>query len=150
MDRNRWIGLALLAIVLAFLAGFLPQWSRANRLQDELVVAEHDLVMSRLEGQLGAALAESLRSNYERSRQLMTDFFAGLDRQMDREAIANPRQRRELQAVLAQRDEIVTLLARAEPESTQRLMLLYTRYFTATDPAARRAPTAVTPSPPAP
>lgn len=147
MDRNRWIGLAVLAVIVAFLAGFLPQWNRANGLDDELATARQELRMARLEGRIGAALTESLRSNYERARQLMTEAFSEMERELDSGRITDPSQQQALRQILAQRDEIVTLLARAEPEAQQRLMLLFTRYFEAVDPAARRAPTAVTPSP---
>jgi hypothetical protein len=148
MSRSRLIGLSVLALLVAFGLGFLPQWLRARSLDGELRETRHELRMARLEGVLGAALAEALRSNYERSRQLMADFFSRLQGTVGE--VENPKQRQELQAILAQRDEIITLLSRAEPESTQRLMLAYTRYFAAVDPAAKGAPTAVTPSPPTP
>lgn len=146
MSRPQLAAAAVVALVAAFLLGFLPQSSRARSLSHELDATRHDLRFARMEGVLGAALAESLRSNYERSRQLMTGFFTDLQRHVGE--VADPARRNELNAILEQRDEVITLLSRAEPESTQRLMLLYTRYFAAMDPAGRSA--AVTPSPPAP
>lgn len=155
LSRPQLIGVVVLLVVVVFLVGFLPQWQRARGLSAELDATHteleetrEELRWARLEGVLGAALAESLRSNYERSRQLMTRFFSEL--QGSAATLEDPAQRRELEAILAQRDEIITLLSRAEPESTQRLMLVYTRYFSAMDPVGREAPTAVTPSPPAP
>jgi hypothetical protein len=57
---------------------------------------------------------------------------------------------RELQAILAQRDEVITLLARAAPEASQRLMLIHTGYYRAMNPGAAVGPN-TTPSPqPAP
>lgn len=144
MDRTRMIVLGIAALALVFALGFFPQWSRAGSLEAELEQARHELTMARLEGRLGAALAESQRSNYERARQLMADFYPDLQDNLTR--VENPADRRALQAILNQRDEVITLLSRAEPESTQRLMLLYTQYFEAIDPAAGTAP-AVTPSP---
>lgn len=148
MSRNQMItaaAVALVALAVAFSAGFFPQRTRARTLAAELEATRRDLHFARMEGVLGAALAESLRSNYERSRQLMAGFFTEL--QASAGDVDDPVRRRELDAILAQRDEIITLLSRAEPESTQRLMLLYTRYFAAMDPAGRNAP-AVTPPPP--
>lgn len=136
--------LGVVALALVFALGFFPQWSRAGSLQAELERTQHELTMARLEGRLGAALAESQRSNYERARQLMADFYPDLQDNLAR--VGDPADRRALQAILDQRDEVITLLSRAEPESTQRLMLLYTQYFQAVDPAAGTAP-AVTPSP---
>jgi hypothetical protein len=149
MDRNRLIAIAVGIALAAFLLGFLPQWSRANDLRDrlttgrqELAAARHDLRMSRAEGQIGAALAESQRGNFEQARQRMTEVYGELQ-------AAAPTlqggQRREVDAILAQRDEIVTLLARAAPESRERLMLIYTRYHNAFHPAAARAPITAAP-----
>ena len=146
MTRNKWIGLAVTGVLIAFLIGFVPSWMRARSLDRELTETRHELAIARLQGRLGASLAEAQRSNYERARQLMTGFFTGLQQNLPR--VEDPAQRRELQAILQQRDEIITLLSRAEPESTQRLMLLDTRYFAAMDPAGQETPTALTPSTP--
>lgn len=146
MQRPQLVAIAAVALVAAFALGFFPQWSRARTLAAERDAARQELRFARMEGVLGAALAESLRSNYERSRQLMTGFFTELQRRVGE--VEDATRRRELEAILEQRDEVVTLLSRAEPESTQRVMLIYTRYFAAMDPAGRSA--AVTPSPPAP
>ncbi|HEX2187871.1 MAG TPA: hypothetical protein VHG51_03185 [Longimicrobiaceae bacterium] len=145
MQRPQLAALAAVALVVAFALGFFPQWSRARTLAAERDAARRELRFARMEGVLGAALAESLRSNYERSRQLMAGFFTDLQQRAGE--VEDATKRRELDAILAQRDEVITLLSRAEPESTQRLMLIYTRYFAAMDPAGRSA--AVTPSPPA-
>lgn len=138
MDRNRQIAIAVGIALLAFLLGFVPQWMRAGRAGEARDQARFELRMARTEGKLGAALTESLRSNYERSRQLMTEVFGELQ-------AAAPRlegtQRREVDAILASRDEIITLLARAAPESSQRLMLLYTRYHNAFAPQPAGAAT---------
>ncbi|CAN5209374.1 hypothetical protein BH23GEM4_BH23GEM4_14260 [soil metagenome] len=148
MDRNKWIALGIVALVAVFLLGWYPQWQRAQELDTRLETANRELAMARLEGRIGAALAESMRSNYERSRQLMTSAFEEMERRLDAGEITEPGQQQAVRAILAQRDELVTMLARAEPEAQQRLMLLYTRYYQAVDPEGRRAPTAVTPSAP--
>ncbi len=138
MDRNRLIAIAVGIALVAFLLGFLPQWTRANGLSNRLQETRHELRMSRTEGQIGAALTESLRSNYERARQLMVEVYSTL------QAVSptlEGTQRREVDAILAQRDEVVTLLARAAPESAQRVMLIYTRYHAAFDPQPRATTT---------
>jgi hypothetical protein len=146
MDRPKLIAIAALAAVLVFLLGYFPQHSRAGRYREQLRDTRHELRMSRLGGRLGAALTESLRSNYERSRQLMADFFTDLQGSVGE--VKDARRRQTLESILAQRDEIITLLSRAQPESTQRLMLLYTTYFATMDPAGRASPPPVTPPPP--
>ena len=138
MDRNRLIAIAVGIALAAFLLGFVPQWTRANRTSDRLEAARLELKMSRTEGKIGAALTEALRSNYERARQLMTEVYAELQSAAPRLEGA---QRREVDAILAGRDEIITLLARAAPESSQRLMLLHTRYHSAFQPQPAGAAT---------
>lgn len=134
-------------LLLAFFIGFLPQWLRARSLQSELRVAQEEVTTLDLGARLGAALAEAQRGNYERSRQLMADFFRDLDGR--RPNIENAEQRREIDAIMSERDELITQLSRAEPEATSRLNLMYTRYFASFHPTGRTAPAAVTPPPPA-
>ncbi len=149
MDRNRLLAIAAGIALAAFLLGFLPQWSRANGLRDRLQTSQQtvqttqrDLRMSRVEGQIGAALAEAQRSNYEQARQRMTEVYRELQAAAP---TLQGAQRREVDAILAERDEIVTLLARAAPESRERVMLIYTRYHNAFHPAAARTPIAPAP-----
>ncbi|HVG44554.1 MAG TPA: hypothetical protein VM890_07485, partial [Longimicrobium sp.] len=143
MDR-RTLALVAAGLVIAFLLGFVPQTIARRNANRELAAARQELRLSRLQGRLGAALAESLRSNYERSRQLMAGYFSGLQDALP--GVENARQRQALTGILSQRDEMITLLSRAQPESSQRLMLLYTSMFSAIDPQGALGP-AVTPSP---
>ncbi|MFL5385961.1 MAG: hypothetical protein ACJ8GN_25880 [Longimicrobiaceae bacterium] len=153
MDR-RTLALVVTGLVIAFLLGFVPQFVAkrgANRdlaaSRQELAATRGELGLHRLQGRLGAAMAESLRGNYERSRQLMGAYFTGLQEALP--AVRDPRRRQAFTGILGQRDEIITLLSRAQPESSQRLMLLYTSMFAAVDPQGAVGP-AVTPSPPPP
>jgi len=143
MDR-RTLALVVAGLVIAFLLGFVPEWMAKRNADRELAAARQELRLSRLQGRLGAAMAESLRSNYERSRQLMAGYFSDLQDALP--GVADPRRRQALSGILAQRDEMITLLSRAQPESSQRLMLLYTSMFTAVDPQGAVG-TVVTPSP---
>jgi hypothetical protein len=153
MDR-RTLALVAAGLVIAFLLGLIPELV-AKRHSDrdlaasrqELAVTRGELGLNRLQGRLGAAVAESLRGNYERARQLMAGYFTELQDALP--AVRDPRRRQAFTAILGQRDEIITLLSRAQPESSQRLMLLYTSMFAALDPQGAVGP-AVTPSPPPP
>lgn len=138
MDRNRQITIAVAIALVAFLIGFVPQWTRANRAGEALETSRLELRMARTEGKIGAALTEALRSNYERARQLMTEVYGELQ---SAAPSLEGAQRREVDAILAARDEHITLLARAAPESSQRLMLLYTRYHNAFSPQPGAATT---------
>jgi hypothetical protein len=146
MDR-RTLALVSAGLVIAFLLGFVPEMIAKRNADRDLAAARHELALAKLQGRLGAALAESLRSNYERSRQLMAGYFSGLQDAIP--AVTDARQKTALNGILGQRDELITLLSRAQPESSQRLMLLYTAMFSAIDPQGALGP-AVTPSPPPP
>lgn len=146
LSKGRKIGVAVAALLAVFLLGFAPQWLRARSMEQELTTARSEMRMLDLGGRLAAALAESHRGNYERARQLMAGFFSNLETQIPNYGDADERE--ELEALMRQRDEIITLLSRAEPESTSRLNLMYTRYFAVTHPLGRDAPASVTPSPP--
>jgi len=144
MTRNQWIGAGVGAVVVAFLIGYLVSWTSVRALDGQLASTEvqleetrFELELYRLQGQLGAALAEAQRSNFERARQLMTGVFSGLQENLGR--MQDPERQAAAQRILAQRDELITLLSRAEPEATQRLMLLYTQFFAAVDPIGREA-----------
>jgi hypothetical protein len=146
MSRNQWIGAGVGAVVVAFLIGFFVSWTSVRTLdgqlastQTELEQARFELELYQLQGRLGAALAEAHRSNFERARQLMSGVFSGLQDAMGR--MEDPERRAAAQRILGQRDELITLLSRAEPEATQRLMLLYTQFFAAVDPIGREAAT---------
>jgi hypothetical protein len=143
MDR-RTLALVAAGLVIAFLLGFAPEYVAKRHAGRDLAAARQELRLSRLQGRLGAAMAESLRSNYERSRQLMAAYFSDLQDALP--GVADPRRRQALSGILSQRDEMSTLLSRAQPESSQRLMLLYTSMFTAVDPQGAVG-TVVTPSP---
>lgn len=136
MSRNRQIAILLAAVLVAFLIGFVPQRSRAARAAHQLEATRFELRMSRIEGAIGAALAESLRSNFERARQLMTTVYSDLQAVQAR---VPKDQRDDVQAILRERDEIITLLARGAPVSSQRLLLVYTRYHQAFTPATSPA-----------
>ena len=144
MDR-RTLGLVIAGLLISFLLGFVPEWMAKRNVDRELAAARLELRLARQQGRLGAALAEALRSNYERSRQLMAGYFTDLQSTVG--AVDDARKRQALTGILAQRDEIITLLSRAQPESSQRLMLLYTSMFVAIDPQGAVG-TTVTPSPP--
>jgi len=143
MDR-RTLALVAAGLVIAFLLGFVPEWMGKRNADRALAEARQELRLSRLQGRLGAAVAEAMRSNYERSRQLMAGYFSGVQDALP--AVESARQRTALTGILAQRDEMITLLSRAQPESSQRLMLLYSTMFTAIDPQGAVG-TTVTPTP---
>jgi hypothetical protein len=147
MER-RTLLIAAAALVVGFLLGFVPEMVGKRHAERDLTAARLELRLSRQQGRLGAALAESMRGNYERSRQLMARYFTDL--QSTAGQVPDARKRQALNGILSQRDEIITLLSRSQPETQQRLMILYTQMFAAIDPEGAVAPAVTTaPAPPA-
>ncbi len=151
VERLRPAGIGLGLLLAGFLLGWVSQVGDKRALDRALTETrlEADTLVQtvaryRLHTRVGAALAEADRGNYERARQLMSSFFTDIE---DRSAAADPALLQVLESATAQRDELITLLSRAAPESRQHLAILYTRLFAALDPLGRDAATAVTPPP---
>jgi len=142
MTRNRWIGVGVIVLIAAFLIGFLPQWAQNQRLGQSLDDARLRIELLELQVRTGAALAEAHRENHERARQHMITVFPGLERVRGRIPVADAQR---VQEVLAERDEIITLLSRASPEATTRLAALHRHLLPLTlaeqvEPATERRP----------
>jgi len=91
---------------------------------------------------MAAATIDARRGEYEPARQMASDFFTTLRTQIDSDADASAIttvQRDRVRPFLAQRDEIITLLARSDPAAADRLSDLYVSYrqaMTGAQPAA--------------
>ncbi|MGI9140679.1 MAG: hypothetical protein ACR2GJ_06195 [Gemmatimonadaceae bacterium] len=110
VPRPVWYALALLA---AFALGALWQYAGARRSAAALGTAQSALAEARLEATLASAVIEVQSGNYERGRQLASDFFTGLQRHL---ATAPP-EAAALRPLYAQRDSVITVLSRNDPAS---------------------------------
>lgn len=150
MTRARKRLLLATGVVLAFAAGFGWQYLRAERLDDRLEETVRELEMARLEATLGAAAVEAQRGGFEAARQLTSEFFTGLQRQMDR---VPADERRELEEILGRRDQLITLLSRGDPEGRDLLVRTFQGYRVAVggpDEAIPVAAPETAPEPPEP
>ncbi len=119
---------ALLLVV--FLFGFVPMWLKSRECSASLSQAEHALSIGRIENGLASAAIHARRGAYEPARQAASNFFTSLRTEIDRgsESAFSQAQREALQPAFSGRDEIITLLARSEPASADRLSDLYISY----------------------
>jgi hypothetical protein len=126
------------AVALAiFLLGFVPMWLKARgawRAQDN---AQRELRVSQLENLLSSAVIDARRGDYEPARQASSDFFTRLSSQLDSGDSSDlaQSQRDAVRPLLAQRDELITLLARGDPAAADRLTNFYVAYRKAMAPA---------------
>ena len=116
----RWTRIALYVVLAVgfFLMGLIPMGLTARKYAEEREVAQHEVRLKQMETQLAAAVINADRGEYEPARQTASDFFTSLRNQIDRgpESDLSGLQRDRLRALLTQRDDVITLLARSDPE----------------------------------
>ena len=117
-------------ILLVFLIGFVPMWLKARGYASELAIARHELSATRLQNTLASATIDARRGNYEPARQATSNFFTSLRAEADKggDSALTDSQKQGIQPLFAGRDEVITLLARSDPASADRLSDLYTSY----------------------
>lgn len=122
----------LLAVMIAFSAGFLWQFFEATTARQQLADTESELVVERLRVRLGQAALAAQSGRYESARQQMSTFFGELRQQ---EGLINPRIEIVAEDFLAMRDEVITGLSRSNPEYADVLSGMLDRFSTAIDQA---------------
>jgi hypothetical protein len=117
-------------LLVAFLLGFVPMWLKARECGGSLAGAEQQLSLARMQNNLASAVIDARRGDYEPARQAVSRFFTSLRAEIDEEDTSDftQAQRAGVQPLLAGRDEIITLLARSDPASADRLSELYVAY----------------------
>lgn len=117
-------------LLVVFLLGFIPMWLKARTAADSLVAAEHQLTLTRMQVNLASAVIDARRGDYEPARQAASQFFTSLRAELDKGDTSDltQAQRERLEPLFAGRDEVITLLARSDPASADRLSDLYIAY----------------------
>lgn len=133
-ERQRNALIMVAAVAVAFGAGTTWQYlqARAARAErdtavQELQAAQQALALQELEGTLAMATVAAQFGNFERSRQLVSEFFTKLQ---EIAPDAPEASRTGLNGILAQRDAMITLLSRSQPESgidLARMLTLFQR-----------------------
>lgn len=113
-----------------FLLGFVPMWLKAYRAIEQRDAAQREVRLGQLQSTLGAAMVDVQRGEYEPARQLTSDFYTNLRSQIDaaNSSVLTPAQRETLRPLLAERDEVITLLARSDRGAVDRLFAVYSSY----------------------
>ena len=128
--RIRGFSLYVGRLLVAFLLGFVPMWLKSRERSNSLSEAECQLRLVRMENRLISAAMDARRRDYETARLAASDFFTflraetskGVDSALSQAQIADS------EPVFAQRDEIITLLARGDAASEDLLSDLYVSY----------------------
>ncbi len=117
-------------LLVVFLLGFVPMWLKAKSASRDLIETEHQLILVRMQSNLAASAIDARRGDYEPARQAASQFFTSLRAEIDKGDASNftKAQREGMQPLFAGRDEVITLLARSDPASADRLSDLYVAY----------------------
>ena len=138
-ERVRRIIFCAAGLLIAFLIGLIPMWLKARTRAHERDVAISALRISTLQNTLGNAALDARRGEYEIARQGASEFFTNLQSEIDRgrDSVFSETQKSGLRTLFDSRDEAITLLARSDPSSADRLLTLYLKYRQALGSQAR-------------
>jgi len=114
-------------LLVVFLLGFIPMWLKARTAASSLTETEHQLVLCKTQSDLASAVIDARRGDYEPARQALSRFFTSLSAGRDGSNYTEA-QRNSLQPLFASRDELITLLARNDPASADRLSDMFVAY----------------------
>jgi hypothetical protein len=136
----RRVVICLGVALFVFLLGLVPMWLKAREAALQRDAARRELRLSQTQGTLASAVIDARRGEYEAARQTASDFFTTLRSELDAgsESLLNPRQREAAAPLLNRRDDIITLLARSDPASAERLSDLYVSYRAAVNDVPTR------------
>ena len=117
-------------LLVVFLLGLVPMWLKARQSAASLAAAEHQLSLVRVQHDLASAAIDARRGEYEPARQAASQFFTSVRAEIDEGDASDltPAQRQRVTPLLAERDELITLLARSDPAAADRLSELYVKY----------------------
>ena len=126
---QRYIIYAVVLLVV-FLLGFIPMWLKARTAASSLAETERQLVLSKTQSDLASAVIDARRGDYEPARQALSRFFTSLSTERDKGVSSSytEAQLNVMQPLFAGRDELITLLARNDPASADRLSDLFVAY----------------------
>ena len=117
-------------LLVVFLLGLIPMWLKARTAASSLENTERQLVLSKMQSDLALAAVDARRGDYEPARQALSRFFTSLSAETDKRgnSIYTEAQRNSMQPLFTGRDELITLLARNDPASADRLSDLFVAY----------------------
>ena len=133
-ERVRRVILYAAVLLGVFLLGLVPMWMTARERARERDAAQAALRISTLQNTLASAAIDARQGRYEPARQSASDFFTNLRAEIERgrDSVFNEAQQNALRPVFDTRDDTITLLARGDPASADRLVDLYNKYRQAT------------------
>jgi len=117
-------------LLVVFLLGFVPMWLKARAADNRLAETERHLILAQIQNNLASSVIDARRGEYEPARQAISQFFTMLQAELAKgdSSSYTQAQREQLQQMSTGRDELITLLARSDPASADRLADLFVGY----------------------
>jgi hypothetical protein len=120
--KNRIIVVSIL-LVAAFLAGFVPQYIKVKRLENDLSLARQESALAELRDLAGLAFAQTSQKNYGLAAATSNRFFARTREIANQVQDAN--ERKALEDLLTSQDKIAAELAKGDPAAFGDLQVLF-------------------------
>ncbi len=121
---------AAVAVIAAFLLGFVPQYVKANRLENELRQSRQETAGAELRDLIALAYVQANQKNYGLAAETSTRFFSRLRHRASQEADAS--RRKTLEGLLAVQDKVTAELAKGDPAVIGDLQELFVKVREAT------------------
>jgi hypothetical protein len=135
--RNKTI-VAAIALAAVFLAGFVPLYVKANRLENELRQSRQEATGAGLRDLIGLAYVQANEKNYGLAAQTSSSFFNRVREAANQTQDAN--RRKALEDLLALRDKVTSELAKGEAAVVGDLQALFVKTRQATRPPDTEPP----------
>jgi hypothetical protein len=119
---NRVI-VVIILLIIVFLAGFVPQYTKVKRLENDLFVARQENALAQLRDLAGLAFVQASQKNYGLAAGTIKQFF-GRTREVANDA-PDANGRKALEDLLAFQDKITAELAKGDPEALGDLQVLF-------------------------
>ena len=122
--KNRII-VVIILLIMVFLAGFVPQYMKVKRLENDLSVARQENALAQLHDLAALTFVQASQKNYGLAAGTSTQFFSRTREVANRAPDANAR--KALEDLLASQDKITAELAKGDPEVLGDLQALFER-----------------------
>jgi hypothetical protein len=113
----------IILLIIFFLAGFVPQYIKVKRLENDLSVARQENAVAQLRDLAGLAFVQASQKNYGLAAGTSKQFFSRTREAANLAPDAN--RRKALEDLLASQDKIIAELAKGDPEALGDLQVLF-------------------------
>ena len=120
--KNKAI-LAAAVLVVVFLVSFLPQYLKANRLEQELLQSRNDAAGGELRDLIGLAYLQANQKNFGLAAETTSRFFSQARNAAGQATDAE--RRKAIENLLSSRDRVTAELAKADPAAVNDLQALF-------------------------